>query len=228
MNLTFALMLLALWADRLDVAANDRFHLDHGFEGDPPDCIEGNQCKEDDKKVKTTMWRNDITRPEWEINGYPTFNKAGIDFWNEHVAFHQDGYHSTGFSYYLRAFNMFPRWYTHQFGWGQWAKAGFAVRDRSCARSPRRMTCHDVAEPFGPGAHPVIQDETNGFTTDCTWPEGDERLHNCQYQECRNEDQHIYGTFEGGMGYWRYYTKVARRVKWMGKFKSEKDLKLLV
>lgn len=153
-----------------------------------------------------------ITIPAWE-QGSQRHKRGytGVDIWRGHVAYHQDGFESTGVSYYLRAYDMFPKWYMAQYGWGQWTAQGGSGEEvgTPCARNPRLATCKKVNFP-----NPALDDMD---TSDCSWPEGDERLHKCNFGVCGKEKQPIYGTFEGGVGYWPYMTG-SNGVKWMRKY----------
>jgi len=110
----------------------------------------------------------------------------------------------------MRAWDMFPQYYTRQFGWGQWVddtESVMVTEGKPCQRSPRRMACRDKAFPDVPG-------EDLSLIKDCTWPEGDPRLLNCAYEICAETEQPVYGIFEGGMGYWPYMTRHSG-VKWL-------------
>lgn len=118
---------------------------------------------------------------------------CGINFNYENVAFGND---RTGWSYYIRLFNLFPNDYVQQFGWGQWSSPGIDTRlGSTCSRNPHLLACDSGSdEPY----------------QDCIWPSGDERLLQCQLDICATQPggeiptYPIYGTFEGGAGHWPY------------------------
>lgn len=148
-------------------------------------------------KNTTRALQNVIVIPDW---GYPssdgdpsTGGFAGVDFAYQSVAYQHA---ATGMSYYLRAFDMFPRHYTNQLGWGQWVKPNDHQKPgASCPLNPHNLVCYP-ADKEGPNPF------NDGPAVDCTWPEGDSRLGDCSM--CDNNI--VYGGFEGGMGYWPYTT----------------------
>lgn len=146
-----------------------------------------------------------ITVPDW---GYPSSNgdpalggTLGVDF-----AYQSAGYDfergATGISYYIRAFDMFPRHYTNQLGWGQWiAPAESQDPGTPCPLNPHNIICYP-ADRDREGPNPEDYPEV----IDCTWPEGDPRLFNCIDGWCGEDEYTVFGTFEGGMGFWPYTT----------------------
>lgn len=164
----------------------------------------------------------DITIPDWGFP-YGPGGQAGVDFMYGGVnwEFGSDGaVGGQGLSYYLRAFDMFPNTYAQELGWGQWiGPGGENPADGPCPLNPRQIACFGIDDGQ---SYPWSDDRGNPANfeeefRDCTWPEGDDRLLQCKLDACAFTDGYpIWGTFEGGMGYWPYMTE-AKGVKWMGK-----------
>lgn len=162
-----------------------------------------------------------ITYPPWG-EPYNIGGEAGIDFLREAVNwdFGFDGTgHGDGLSYYIRAFDLYPGIYGNELGWGQWiGPGGEQPQGGPCALSPRLLACANLEDDYFAYAFEEFGNWANYEEEfkDCTWPEDDDRLLNCKMDNCQYDSQPIYGTFEGGMGYWPYMTE-AKGVKWMGK-----------
>lgn len=196
----------------VDVIPNRHFHGDDGSMGIEWERRFGDTFADDihtrAQATNDEILAEGITVPAWEQGSqHHHRGYTGVDIWSNHVGYNLPG--KTGVSYYLRAFDMFPKWYMAQFGWGQWTASGKGSAGTSCARSPRRATCNKVDFP-----NPAL---ANKAIKDCSWPEGDDRLDQCKFHVCAKEKQPIYGTFEGGMGYWPYMTG-SKGVKWMRKY----------
>lgn len=152
-----------------------------------------------------------IVVPEW---GTPSrFDNAeggfaGIDFGYGSAGFDFGDDGVTGISYYLRAFDMFPKHYTNQLGWGQWLNPEHPQDEgSSCPMNPHTVICYP-SDADGP--NPEDYDEVR----DCTWPEGSSNLDMCMDVICGWDDRNVIGAFEGGMGYWPY-TSGHKGVKWL-------------
>lgn len=140
-----------------------------------------------------------ITIPDW---GYPDEpgGFAGVDFAYQSVNYGFNDVGATGMSYYLRAFDIFPRHYTKQLGWGQWiGPAHLQEPGSSCPLNPHNLICYP-SDKDGPNP------ENYPEVLDCTWPDGDPRLGDCADGWCADDERFVFGGFEGGMGYWPYTT----------------------
>lgn len=171
--------------------------------------------KEPSKNSTTTArnLQNGIRIPDW---GYPggRGGSAGVDWAYQSVNYGFDST-NTGMSYYIRAFDMFPKHYTSELGWGQWISPSYRQdAGSSCPLNPHTIMCMPLDGP-----RPNMFNNNNYNAKACSFPAGDSRLQtDCVYEQCdarsARDEYIVYGTLEGGMGYWPYTTG-HNGVKWM-------------
>ena len=102
--------------------------------------------READHADRPRRLQEEVIIPEWgtpsrydnEEGGF-----AGIDFgyFSAQMDYGEDGL--TGVSYYIRAFDLFPKHYTNQLGWGQWINPNVPQpAESSCPLNPHVIICY--------------------------------------------------------------------------------------
>ena len=115
----------------------------------------------------------------------------------------------TGWSYYLRAFDLFKEQAISEVGWGQWTKPDNGVGIDVCSVHPHGFMCEDTAEQRKDDPQCKLPENDDDEYSTCRkhcdgvdWKE----MEKCTFWYCGTREKGgVRGSIEGGMGYWMYH-----------------------